>query len=52
LLHRNSIVIEIIRDLENIIRSKIDVENLEIIERNKGKYRYVTLEYINKKMST
>ncbi|HOK39339.1 MAG: site-specific DNA-methyltransferase [Bacteroidales bacterium] len=52
LLHRNSIGIEIIRDLENIIRSKIDVENLEIIERNKGKYRYVTLEYINKKMST
>jgi site-specific DNA-methyltransferase (adenine-specific) len=44
LLHRNSIGIEIIRDLENIIRSKIDVENLEIIERNKGN--------INKKMST
>jgi len=48
-LGRNSIGIEIIRDLENIISKKINTNNLEIIERKKGKYRFVTLDYIAKK---
>jgi site-specific DNA-methyltransferase (adenine-specific) len=48
-LNRNSIGIEIIRDLEKIIRQKINTNNLEIIERDKGKYRFVTLDYIEKK---
>jgi len=48
-LNRNSIGIEIIRDLEKIIRQKINSNNLEIIERYKGKYRFVTLDYIEKK---
>ncbi len=47
-LERNSIGIEIIRDLETIIRKKINSENLEIIVRDKGKYRFVTLDYIEK----
>jgi len=61
LLRRNSIGIEIIRDLEKIIRRKIGFEttsdifnegdNLEIIERKTGKYKFVTLEYIEKKKS-
>ncbi len=45
-LGRNSIGIEIIRDLENVIRKKVGDENFEIIERKSGKYRFVTLEYI------
>jgi len=59
LLKRNSVGVEIIRDLEKTIRKKVgfnenlDVFNnedhLEIIERNDGKYRYVTLEYIERK---
>jgi len=59
LLKRNSIGIEIIRDLEKIIRRKIGFEttsdifneddNLEIIERETGKYKFVTLEYIEKR---
>ncbi len=61
LLKRNSVGIEIIRDLENIIRKKtgFDVssdifngeDQLEIIERKTGKYKFVTLEYIEKKKS-
>ena len=47
-LNRNSVGIEIIRDLENVIRKKINTNNLTIVERSKGKYRYVTLEYIEK----
>ena len=48
-LDRNSIGIEIIRDLESIISKKINTNNLEIIERKKGKYKFVTLNYIEKK---
>ncbi len=48
-LGRNSIGIEIIRDLEPIIKQKVGSDNLEIIERKKGKYRFVTLNYIKKK---
>ncbi len=48
-LNRNSIGIEIIRDLEKIIRQKVNSNNLEIIEREKGKYRFVTLDYIEKR---
>ncbi len=54
-LKRNSIGYEIIRDLEKIIRKKTNFENensndiFEIIERNKGKYRFVTLDYIERK---
>ncbi len=61
LLKRNSVGIEIIRDLEKVIRKKIgfDVssdifnheDNFEIIERKTGKYKFVTLEYIEKKKS-
>ncbi len=61
LLKRNSVGIEIIRDLEKIIRKKIgfdtssdifnDEDHLEIIERKTGKYKFVTLEYIEKKKS-
>jgi site-specific DNA-methyltransferase (adenine-specific) len=61
LLKRNSIGIEIIRDLEKTIRKKIgfdtnsdifnNEDHLEIIERNTGKYKFVTLEYIDKKKS-
>lgn len=61
LLKRNSVGIEIIRDLEKIIRKKIGFDtnsdifnsedNLEIIERKTGKYKFVTLEYIEKKKS-
>lgn len=60
-LKRNSIGIEIIRDLEKIIRKKTgfektsnlfeDQDYLDIIERKTGKYRFVTLEYIEKKKS-
>src|SRR5690554_1258484 len=48
-LNRNSIGIEIIRDLETIIRQKVNSNNLEIVERDKGKYRFVTLDYIEKR---
>ena len=48
-LNRNSIGIEIIRDLEKVIRKKVNTNNFEIIERDKGKYRFVTLDYIEKK---
>ncbi|GAB4206098.1 MAG: site-specific DNA-methyltransferase [Bacteroidia bacterium] len=45
-LGRNSVGIEIIRDLESIIRKKVNIQNLKTIERTKGKYRYVTMNYI------
>ncbi|MEZ4907837.1 MAG: site-specific DNA-methyltransferase [Saprospiraceae bacterium] len=54
-LERNSFGFEIIRDLENVIRKKTNFENdidkdiFEIIERTTGKYRFVTLDYIEKK---
>ena len=61
LLKRNSIGIEIIRDLEKTIRKKVgfdinsdifnNEDHLEIIERKTGKYKFVTLEYIEKKKS-
>lgn len=61
LLKRNSIGIEIIRNLEEVIRKKIgfdtspDIFNngdhLEIIERKTGKYKFVDMEYIEKKKS-
>lgn len=55
-LKRNSVGIEIIKDLEKIILEKIgfkstdniETDQLEIIERNTGKYKFVTLEYIEK----
>jgi len=59
LLKRNSVGIEIIRDLEKVIRKKIGFDGssdmfnkedqLEIIERKTGKYKFVTLDYIDKK---
>ena len=54
-LNRNSIGIEIIRDLEEVIRKKTGFDkeneniNLEIINRDKGRFRYVNLEYIKKR---
>ena len=54
-LGRNSVGFEIIKDLESVIRKKTDFENevdnniLEVIERDKGKYRFVTLDYIERK---
>jgi len=54
-LNRNSIGIEIIKDLEDIIRKKTGFDkeseniNLEIINRDKGRFRYVDLEYIKQK---
>jgi site-specific DNA-methyltransferase (adenine-specific) len=54
-LKRNSVSYEIIRDLENVIRKKAGFEKsknndtFEVVERNKGKYRFVTLEYIEGK---
>ncbi len=53
-LNRNSIGYEIIRDLEPVIRKKLDFENennsanFEVLERKTGKYRFVTLDYIEK----
>ena len=59
LLKRNSVGIEIIRDLEKVIRKKVGFDansdmfnkedQLEIIERKTGKYKFVTLDYIDKK---
>jgi|SRR3990170_7257290 len=61
LLKRNSVGIEIIRDLEKIIRKKVgfdtnsdifnNEDHFEIIERKIDKYKFVTLEYIEKKKS-
>jgi DNA modification methylase len=54
-LGRNSVGFEIIKDLEIVIRKKADFENevdnniLEVIERDKGKCRFVTLDYIERK---
>jgi len=55
-LNRNSVGIEIIRDLETNITQKINckpVENdtLEVIERAEGKYRFTTLNHIEKRKS-
>ncbi len=56
-LDRNSVGFEIIRDLESVIRKKTDFENeantntFEVAERDKGKYRFVTLDYIEKRKS-
>lgn len=60
-LNRNSIGIEIIRDLEKIIRAKTGFgeavpifdanDRLETIERKTGRYKFVTLDYIEKKKS-
>ena len=55
-LDRHSIGIEIIRDLEKVIRKKTgfdnenNYKNLEIINRNKGKFRYVDFEYLKKRI--
>jgi len=59
LLKRNSVGYEIIRDLENIIKKKVGFDGqisltnnndvFEIIERKSGKYRFVTLEFIEKR---
>jgi len=58
-LRRNSIGYEIIRDLEPIIRKKVGFDRqknildngdtFEVIERSTGKYRFVTLDYIEKR---
>jgi len=54
-LKRSSIGYEIIRDLEGIIRKKVGFETnknsdaFEVVERNQGKYRFVTLEYVEGK---
>jgi len=56
-LDRHSIGIEIIRDLEKVIRKKTgfdnenNYKNLEIINRNKGKFRYVDFEYLKKRIN-
>ena len=51
-LNRNSVGYEIIRDLEPVIRKKINSENLEILERTEGKYRFVTLKYVENKKNS
>ena len=61
LLKRNSIGIEIIKDLEKVIKKKVGFDKssdmfnygdqFEIIERKTGKYKFVTLEYIEMKKS-
>lgn len=61
LLKRNSVGIEIIKDLEKVIKKKVGFDKssdmfnngdkFEIIERKTGKYKFVTLEYIEKKKS-
>jgi len=54
-LDRSSVGFEIIRDLESVIRKKTNFENetntniFEVVERDKGKYRFVTLDYIESK---
>lgn len=54
-LSRNSVGYEIIRDLETVIRKKTNFENefnpsvFEVVERDNGRYRFVTLDYIKKK---
>ena len=59
LLKRNSVGYEIIRDLENIIKKKVGFDGqtslqnnndvFKIIERKTGKYRFVTLDFIEKR---
>ncbi|MBD3195777.1 MAG: site-specific DNA-methyltransferase [Candidatus Lokiarchaeota archaeon] len=58
-LKRNSVGFEIIRDLENTIKKKIGFDHqnsinhnddiLKIIERVNGQYRFVTLDFIEKR---
>ena len=54
-LKRNSIGYEIIRDLEGVIRKKVgfktyeNSDTFEVVDRDRGKYRFVTLEYIESK---
>lgn len=62
LLKRNSIGYEIIRDLEGTIKKKIGFDEqisptstedvFEIIERKTGKYRFVTLDFIEKRKNS
>ena len=61
-LKRNSVGYEIIRDLEQTIKKKVGFDGqlsitnnddvFEIIERKTGKFRYVTLEFIEKRKTT
>ena len=58
-LNRNSVGIEIIRDLETVIKKKVGFESeitnnneqdeFEILKRNNGRYKFVTLEYLEKR---
>jgi len=54
-LKKNSIGYEIIRDLENIIRKKAGFESektnnfFEIFEKKTGRYKFVTIDYIESK---
>ncbi len=48
-LNRNSVGYEIIRDLEEVIKKKTAADDLDIIERKTGKYRSVTVDYLNKR---
>jgi len=54
-LRRNSIGYEIIEDLESVIKEKVGFEKdnnsdtFEIVKRKKGKYRFVTIDYIEKR---
>jgi modification methylase len=56
-LQRNSVGIEILKDLEQTIRKKTGFDkevgnlNLEIVNRDKGKFRFVNLEYLKKRES-
>lgn len=60
-LRRNSVGIEIIRNLEEVIRRKVGFDGqlslnerddvFEVIERKTGKYSFVTLEYIERQKS-
>ena len=61
-LKRNSVGIEIIRDLEQTIRKKLQFDGqisitnnddvFEVLERKTGKFRFVTLEFIEKRKTT
>lgn len=60
-LNRNSVGIEILRDLLRVIRIKTgfssdnlvetEGDTLEVVERSTGKYRFVTQEYLNQRKS-
>lgn len=61
-LKRNSVGYEIIRDLEQTIKKKVGFDGqlsitnkddaFEIIERKTGKFRYVTIEFMEKRKTT